>query len=70
MPDEISLLSIFECEPKLSDNNAPYFYNEATYEFSNYSNERFNTLSQYARITYKFLIMHIACFANTGLYQK
>ena len=41
IPDELSLLSLFECEPKLLDNNAPYFYNEATYEFNNYSNERF-----------------------------
>lgn len=41
MPDELSLLSLFECEPKLLDNNVPYFYNEAIYEFHNYSNERF-----------------------------
>ncbi|BCZ47297.1 hypothetical protein psyc5s11_33640 [Clostridium gelidum] len=41
IPDELSLLSLFECEPKFSDNNVPYFYNEATYEFSNYANERF-----------------------------
>lgn len=41
MPDELSLLSLFECEPQLLDNNIPYFYNEATYEFCNYANERF-----------------------------
>lgn len=41
IPDELSLLSLFECEPKLLDKNVPYFYNQAIYEFSNYSNERF-----------------------------
>ncbi len=41
VPDEISLLSLFECEPKLLDSNVPYFYNEATYEFNNSANERF-----------------------------
>lgn len=41
IPDELSLLSLFECNPKLLDNIVTYFYNEATYEFSNYTNERF-----------------------------
>jgi hypothetical protein len=41
IPDELSLLSLFECEPKLLDSNVPYFYNEATYKFSNYASERF-----------------------------
>ncbi len=41
IPDELSLLSLFECEPKLLDNDIPYFYNEATYEFDNSANERF-----------------------------
>ena len=41
MPNEISLLSLFECEPKLLDNNIPYFYNEATYVFCNCVGERF-----------------------------
>ena len=41
MPDELSLLSLFECEPKLLDENAPYFYNEATYKFCNHSHEKF-----------------------------
>ena len=41
MPEELSLLSLFECEPKLSDSNAPYFYNEAIYEFNNSASERF-----------------------------
>lgn len=41
IPDEFSLLALFECEPKLLDDNVPYFYNEATYEFKNSANERF-----------------------------
>jgi hypothetical protein len=41
IPDELSLLSLFECEPKLLDDNIPYFYNEATYEFDNSADERF-----------------------------
>lgn len=41
IPDEFSLVSLFECEPKLLDNDVPYFYNEATYEFGNFANERF-----------------------------
>ena len=41
VPDEFSLLSLFECDPKLLDSNVSYFYNEATYEFNNSANERF-----------------------------
>lgn len=41
IPDELSLLSLFECEPKLLDNSVPYFYNEATYEFCNRNGEKF-----------------------------
>ncbi|MBE6052905.1 MAG: hypothetical protein E7212_03170 [Clostridium sartagoforme] len=41
IPKELSLLSLFECEPKLLDNNVPYYYNEATYEFCNYAREKF-----------------------------
>jgi len=41
LPDENSLLSLFECEPKLLDNNVPFFYNETTYEFDNNNHERF-----------------------------
>jgi len=41
MPEELSLLSLFECEPKLCDSNVPYFYNEAIYEFNNSAGERF-----------------------------
>lgn len=41
IPDELSLLSLFECEPKFLDNNIPCFYNEATYEFCNKASERF-----------------------------
>jgi len=41
LPDELSLLSLFECEPELLDENIPFIYNEATYEFSNSAEERF-----------------------------
>lgn len=41
MPDEFSFLSLFECEPNLLDSIVPYFYNKATYEFCNKSNEKF-----------------------------
>lgn len=41
IPDELSLISLFECEPTLLDNGVPYFYNEATYKFSNQNNEDF-----------------------------
>jgi hypothetical protein len=41
IPDEFSLLSLFECEPTLSNNDIPFFYNEATYEFNNSANEKF-----------------------------
>jgi len=38
MPNDLSLLSLVECEPKLLDTHIPYFYNEATYEFCNVEN--------------------------------
>ncbi|MBC2579066.1 hypothetical protein [Clostridium sp. DJ247] len=41
IPDELSLLSLFGCEPKLLDSNVSFFYNEATYEFNNSTSERF-----------------------------
>lgn len=41
IPDEGALLSLFECEPNLLDNTAPFFYNEATYAFTNASDEKF-----------------------------
>lgn len=37
-PEEIELLSLFECEPTLLDTTSeelPFYYNEATYQFSN-----------------------------------
>jgi sugar diacid utilization regulator len=37
-PDETDLLSLFECEPKLYDTSSkdlPFYYNQATYQFSN-----------------------------------
>ena len=41
VPDEISLMSLFECNPKLLDEGIPFFYNESTYRFSNTNNEDF-----------------------------
>ncbi|MPN41129.1 hypothetical protein SDC9_188671 [bioreactor metagenome] len=40
-PDELSLLSLFECEPELLDNVVPFYYNTATYKFGNMCNEKF-----------------------------
>lgn len=40
-PDEMSLLSLFECEPELLDNIVPFYYNTATYKFCNMCNEKF-----------------------------
>lgn len=37
-PEENDFLSLFECEPTLLDStskNFPFYYNEATYQFSN-----------------------------------
>lgn len=34
-PDEMSLLSLFECEPELLDNVVLFYYNTATYKFCN-----------------------------------
>ncbi|MDA1675639.1 hypothetical protein [Bacillus cereus group sp. TH152-1LC] len=34
-PSEIDLLSLFETEPTLLDTSDPFYYNEATYRFSN-----------------------------------
>lgn len=36
-PEELNFLSLFECEPSLLDNSkdCPFYYNEATYRFSN-----------------------------------
>ncbi|MEW9670608.1 hypothetical protein [Ammoniphilus sp. 3BR4] len=47
-PEEHELLSLFECEPKLYDaytENLPFFYNQATYEFSNQTEHFIVTLS-------------------------
>lgn len=38
LPDEYELLALFECEPVLRDTqtkNLPFYYNQATYRFSN-----------------------------------
>lgn len=41
VPDEISLMSLFECDPKMLDEKIPFYYNESTYRFSNNNNEEF-----------------------------
>ncbi|MBR7746074.1 hypothetical protein [Undibacterium baiyunense] len=32
--EELDLLTFFECEPKLRDEDVPWVYNDAAYEFS------------------------------------
>lgn len=39
--DEEALLSLFECKPDLLDKSVPFFYNEATYTFTNSFDEKF-----------------------------
>ncbi|MBU3102219.1 MULTISPECIES: hypothetical protein [Clostridium] len=41
IPDEIALMSLFECEPEMLDKGVPFIYNKATYKFSNRNNEQF-----------------------------
>jgi hypothetical protein len=47
-PDEIDLLSLFECDPTLLDTSSkdyPFYYNQATYKFSNGEEDFVVTLS-------------------------
>ncbi len=41
IPDEIELISLFECEPEMLDKGVPFAYNEAVFRFSNSNNEKF-----------------------------
>lgn len=41
IPDEMSFLSLFECEPFLLDEKIPYYYNQAIYKFRNDNAEVF-----------------------------
>ncbi|WP_324823049.1 hypothetical protein [Sinanaerobacter sp. ZZT-01] len=41
IPDEVELISFFESEPILLDEVVPFYYNQATYIFSNKNNELF-----------------------------
>ncbi|MBU3187790.1 hypothetical protein [Clostridium estertheticum] len=41
LPDEIALMSLFECEPEILDKGLPFFYNEAKYKFPNGNSEQF-----------------------------
>lgn len=34
IPKEYELLTLFECEPKIFDDDIPFYYNTATYTFS------------------------------------
>lgn len=41
-PDEVDLMSFFECEPtSLDTENVPFFYNESTYKYVNEKNQSF-----------------------------
>jgi len=40
IPNETTLLSFFESEPQLIDENIPCYYNELKYEFVNTNNEK------------------------------
>lgn len=41
-PDEVDLMSFFECEPiSLDAENVPFFYNESTYKYVNENNQSF-----------------------------
>lgn len=46
-PEEIDLLSLFECEPILLDKSEdlPFYYNEASYHFNNKEEEFHVTIS-------------------------
>lgn len=46
-PEELDFLSLFESEPSMSDNSKdfPFYYNEATYRFSNGDDDFIVTLS-------------------------
>jgi len=47
-PEENDFLSLFECEPTLLDSNSkdfPFYYNKATYRFSNGEQDFIVTLS-------------------------
>ncbi len=40
IPDEVELISLFESGPVLLDEVVPFYYNQATYIFSNKNNEQ------------------------------
>jgi len=39
--DAITWLSFFQVEPQLLDEDVPYYYNQAKYEFTNDNHEKF-----------------------------
>lgn len=45
-PDATDFLSLFQCEPVLLDDEIPFLYNEAVYEFANEKSERFSVRLQ------------------------
>lgn len=57
-PDELSLMSLLECEPEMLDKGMPFFYNEAIYKFENENNEQFlvNIAPSYGDIKIQVII--------------
>lgn len=53
IPDEIALLSLFECKPDLLDKTVPFFYNQATYTFTNKADEKFKVIIDSASMDIK-----------------
>lgn len=45
-PEANDFLSLFQCEPVLLDDEIPFLYNEAVYEFTNEKSERFSVRLQ------------------------
>jgi hypothetical protein len=40
-PEEFELMSLFECEPIISDNGTPFYYRDSTYNYTNNNGENF-----------------------------
>lgn len=56
-PDEVDLMSLFECEPTFIDSlDVPFFYNESTYHYVNDKNQSFTVKICPSYNELKFLI--------------
>ena len=44
--DALDFSQFFQCDPILLDENVPFFYNEAVYDFINEADERFSVRLQ------------------------